>query len=133
MDICRKAGNPTPTWRLDAGGDGLRVRFPFSETYQPADAVVPGNATGNSPTATTQKSNSTTQNAAQKSSATTQKPSRDRIVDCLKVEPMLTRTALAERVGLSPDGVKYHLQNLKASGVIWRVGADRAGHWEVLG
>ena len=133
VDICRKAGNPTPTWRLDAGGNGLWVRFPFSETNQPADAAVPGNSTGNSPTATTQKSSATTQNTAQKSSATTQKPARDRIVDCLKAEPMLTRTALAERVGLSPDGVKYHLQNLKASGVIRRVGSDRAGHWEVLG
>ena len=37
-----------------------------------------------------------------------------------------------ERVGLSPDGVKYHLQNLKAAGVIRRGGSDRAGHWEVL-
>ena len=22
VDICREAGNPTPTWRLEAGGDG---------------------------------------------------------------------------------------------------------------
>ena len=125
VDICREAGNPTPTWRLDAGGDGLWVRFPFSDTYRAADAAARGNAAGNTPTDTTQKT-------TQKSSATTQKPTRDRIVNCLKAEPTLTRTALAERVGLSTDGVKYHLQNLKASGVIRRVGSDRAGHWEVL-
>ena len=34
--------------------------------------------------------------------------------------------------GLSPDGVKCHLQDLKAAGVIRRVGSDRVGHWEVL-
>ena len=54
-------------------------------------------------------------------------------MDCLKAEPTLTRIAPAERVGLSPGGVKYDLQNLKASEVIRRVGSDRAGCWEVLG
>ena len=103
VDICHEARNPTPTWRLDAGGDGLWVRFPFSETYQAADAAAWGNAAGNTPADTTQKNSGTTQK-------TTQKPTRDRIVNCLKAEPKLTRAALAERVGLSPDGVKYHLQ-----------------------
>lgn len=74
----------------------------------------------------------TTQKTAQKSAGTTRISTRDRIVDCLRAEPGLTRLALAERVGLSPDGVRYHLQNLKAAGVIRRIGSDRAGHWEVL-
>ena len=129
VDICRDGGNPTPTWRLDAGGDGLCVRFPFSETYQAADVTVRRNATENAPTATTQNCSATTQ----KSSATTRKSARDRIVGCLKAEPTLTRMAPAERVGLSPCGVKYDLQNLKASGVIRRAGSDRAGGWEVPG
>ncbi len=33
VDICRDAGNPAPTWRLDTGGDGLWVESPFSGTY----------------------------------------------------------------------------------------------------
>jgi len=41
--------------------------------------------------------------------------------------------ALAERVGLTPDGVKYHLARLKAAGALRRVGSDRAGRWEVMG
>ena len=132
VDICREAGNPTPTWRLDAGGDGLWVRFPFSETYQAADDAARGNTAGNTPTGTTQKNSGTTQKTTQKSGGTTRKRARDRILECLRAEPGLTRTALAECVDLSPDGVKYHLQNLKAAGVIRRVGSDRAGHWEVL-
>ena len=131
VDICRKAGNPLPTWRLDAGGDGLWVRFPFSETYQVADAAARGNAAGRTPPEPTQKRSATTQKTTRTPTGTTRKPTRDRIVDCLRAEPGLTRAALAERVGLSPDGVKYHLQNLKAAGVIHRVGSDRAGHWEV--
>ena len=108
------------------------MRFPFSDAYRAADAAPRGNAAGGTPPDTTQKSGGTTQKTAQKSAGTTRKPSSDRIVDCLRAEPGLTRTALAERVGLSPDGVKYHLQNLKAAGVIRRVGSDPAGHWEVL-
>ena len=121
VDYCHDAGNPAPTWRVDAGGDSLWVRFPFSETYKAADATARGNSSVNTSPDTTQKPAGATRNRA-----------RDRIVDCLRVEPGLTRTALAERVDLSPDGVKYHLQHLKATGIIRRAGSDWAGRWEVL-
>ncbi len=64
--------------------------------------------------------------------ATPLKPAVERILESLRAEPGLTRTALATRVGLTPDGVKYHIRNLKAAGVLRRVGSHRAGHWEVL-
>ena len=102
VDICAEIGNPVPTWRLDAGGDGLWVRFPFSESYQVADAAARGNTAGSIPPDTTQKRRTTTQMPT----GTTRKPTRDRIVDCLRAEPGLTRAALAARVGLTPDGVK---------------------------
>ena len=129
VDICREAGNPAPTWRLDPGGDGLWVLFPFSDTYRAKDAAVRGRAERSTAAGTTQKSSTTTR----KSTETTRKPARDRIIDCLGTEPELTRAALADRIGLSPDGIKYHLQKLKADGLIRRVGSDRAGYWEVLG
>ena len=44
VDICRQAGSPVPTWRLESGGAGLCVRFQFSKTYQAADSAVRGNA-----------------------------------------------------------------------------------------
>ena len=39
---------------------------------------------------------------------------------------------LAERLGLTPDGVKYHLNQLRAKGCIQHLGSTKAGHWEVL-
>ncbi|MCY4519247.1 MAG: winged helix-turn-helix transcriptional regulator [Caldilineaceae bacterium] len=114
MDICREVGNPTPTWRLEAGGSGLWIKFPFSAAYQAADSTARGIAIQE----TTQK--------------TTQKTTRDRILDYLRAEPGLTQRVLAERVGLTPDGVRYHLRKLKAAGALRRVGSDRAGSWEVL-
>ena len=66
------------------------------------------------------------------STPTTQKTTRKRILDCLRDEPELTRRELAERIGVTPDGIKYHLRKLKADGVIRRVGSDRAGRWLVV-
>ena len=131
VDRCREVGNPTPTWRLEAGGDGLWVRFPFSAAYLAADSAARGNVERNialERRGTTQKALQTTQ----KTTRTTQGSARDRILECLRAEPELTRNALAERVGLTPDGVKYHLKYLKANGFLRRVGSDRAGYWEVL-
>ncbi len=33
VDICREAESPVPTWRVESGGAGIWVRFPFSRTY----------------------------------------------------------------------------------------------------
>ena len=146
VDLCREAGNPTPAWRLASGGTSLWVRFPFSAAYLAADCTLRRydvRDTTQKPThghgETTQKPARTTQKPAQergettqKSARTNQETARDQILDCLIAEPRLTRKALAERVGLTPDGVKYHLVKLKAAGVLRRVGSDRAGYWEVL-
>ncbi len=133
VDICRQAGNPAPIWRLEAGGKGLWLRFPFSRAYQSADPASFGNrATGDGPDTTAQMGRETTLNATQIATGTTRNSARDRIVGSLEAEPRLTRSALAERIGLTTDGVKYHLKKLKSAGIIRRVGSDRAGHWEVL-
>ena len=71
--------------------------------------------------------------ATQDTTQISQKNTRDRILDYLRAEPELTRRELAVRVGVTPDGVKYHLRRLKAAGVLRRVGSDRAGHREVGG
>ena len=73
---------------------------------------------------TTQETGHTTQEAE----VTTQ----ERILALIEAEPEITRRLLAERVGITPDGVKYHLDKLRAAGVIRHVGATRAGRWEVL-
>jgi ATP-dependent DNA helicase RecG len=46
--------------------------------------------------------------------------------------PTITREELAERLGLSPDGAKYHLDKLRKGGHIRRVGGRKGGHWEAV-
>ena len=66
-----------------------------------------------------------------KAVVTTQETTQEKIIACLKAEPTLTRKLLAQRVGLSEGGVKYHLNKLKAAGKIRHVGPTKAGRWEV--
>ena len=78
--------------------------------------------------ATTQETDATTQETTQEDRGTI----RERIVALLRAEPEITRRVLAARVGITADGVKYHLTRLRAAGVIRHVGATKAGRWEVL-
>ena len=120
IDICKEAGNPTPEWKAEPGGGGLWLRFPYSTEYRAAD-ILNDNATAQETTqeiaATTQETTTTTQ---------------ERILALLRAEPEITRRRLAERVGITPDGVRYHLNKLRAAGAIRHVGATKSGRWEVL-
>lgn len=71
----------------------------------------------------------TTQETAQE---TTQETTQEKILALLRMQPSMTRKALATRIGISTDGVKYHLENLKSLGRIRHVGSTKAGHWEVV-
>ncbi len=110
IDACREEGSPKPTWRLDTHGSGLRVRFPFSEAYRAADLAIRG----------------------EDLETATQKTTADRILDCFRTAPESTQRAVAERLGLTPDGVKYHIRRLKAAGRLRRVGSGPMGRWQVV-
>ena len=88
---------------------------------------------------TTQENSGTTQENTREPRGTTQENTREprgtirgRIVALLRAEPEITRRVLAERLGITVDGIKYHLTRLRAAGVIRHVGATKAGRWEVL-
>jgi ATP-dependent DNA helicase RecG len=70
---------------------------------------------------------------------TPEKPSKTtlkteaRILALLRKHPEASRTELARLLGgISTDGVKYHLEQLKKAGRIRHIGPNRGGHWEVL-
>lgn len=74
----------------------------------------------------------TTQDAKKTTQENIQKKMSDAILALLQSQPDTTRKRLAEQTGLTPDGVKYHLNKLKAAGRIRHVGPTKAGRWEVL-
>ena len=57
--------------------------------------------------------------------------SREIILDMLSKDGSLSAASLARRIGISPKAVEKHLANLKAAGLLRRIGPDKGGHWEV--
>ena len=63
---------------------------------------------------------------------TTQKTTQ-KIIGILREHPAISRRELATLLGdITENGVKYHLEKLKTSGLIRRIGPDRGGHWQVI-
>ena len=134
-ELCQEAGNPGPTWTREPGGV-LCLRFPFSEAYQAADREARQVGDGRQGHAGAGATQETTHRTTQKESGTTQEnastDTRRRIVDLMRDNPRITQTRIAERLGITRDGVAYHFRQLRADRVIRRVGSRRFGHWEVL-
>lgn len=156
---CKELGSPLPEWRIESE-DGLWVEFPFSARYRAADARAAGKATDRETTQEVPETTQETREATQEVASTTQETaqevvdatqegvpaaqqvaptatataptSRERILALLKAEPRITRRLLAERIGITPRGVKYHLTKLRKAGIIRHVGPTKAGRWEVL-
>ena len=57
--------------------------------------------------------------------------SREKIVALLSEDGKLSAAALAEKIGISAKAVEKHLANLKADGIIERIGPAKGGYWEV--
>lgn len=111
LDACREAKAPEPQIRVDQRE--FWFEFPFSAAY--LDSVI---------------SEQTTQKTTQKA---TQKTVPEQILDMLREDPSAGRREMAARLGgITEDGVKYHLEKLKADGRIRRIGPGRGGRWEVL-
>jgi ATP-dependent DNA helicase RecG len=103
FDACREAGTPEPRIQVEPGE--LWFEFSFSPTY--LDSISSGTST--------------------------QETTQEQIMTLLRKEPTITRKALANRIGLTSDGIKYHLAKLKKAGQIRHVGPTNKGHWEILG
>lgn len=124
METCRELGNPMPRWRPEAGCDGLRVTFPFSEAYRATDAVARGTVAPR-----------TTQETARKQpeGGNLSRGLADRILAFLRENSSASRREIAEAlVGTTEGSVRYQLDKLKKSNRLRRVGPDRGGRWMVL-
>lgn len=103
--VCREHDMEQPLY--DFGMSGLMLTFLANPAHLPATAV-------------------------EHEAATTPKTTQEKILALLHAQPSITRRELAERIGLSDDGIKYHLDKLRAADVIRHVGPTKTGHWEIL-
>lgn len=76
----------------------------------------------------TQEKGESTQESTQKTLSSTQ----EKVLDEIKRNPSTTRQQLAEKIGITPDGIKKQLDKLKKNGLIKHVGPTKGGHWEIM-
>lgn len=87
--------------------------------------------TGDSTQTSTPQTNNSTQTSTQKVVGSTQTSTQEQILNILREYPQTSRKELAKIIGITEDGIKKQLANLKKAGMIERIGADNGGHWEV--
>jgi len=136
FNACRVAGAPEP--RIWVEPRDLWVEFPFSAAYLKTIAEGTSQETSQELPETSQETSETSQETSETSQETpetsqeTPETSQERILALLREEPTLTRTALAERIGITAAGIRYHLDKLRETGRLRRVGSTKKGRWEVL-
>lgn len=84
---------------------------------------------GKRPPETTDK---TTDKTADKTTDKALSDMEKAILDLVVTTPSISQKEMAEILGLSVDGIRYHTDKLKNRGVIKRVGGKKTGRWEVL-
>ena len=57
--------------------------------------------------------------------------SRDKVIALLSEDGKLSAVALAEKIGISAKAIEKHLANLKAEGIIERIGPAKGGYWKI--
>ena len=53
------------------------------------------------------------------------------IIDIIKNKPNITINEIAEKMGFTRDGIKYHINKLKRDNRIKHVGSTKAGYWVI--
>ncbi len=131
FETCQEENTPEPVFKIESGE--FQVEFLFSEAY--LDSVSIGDRPRETFGRTTQEIEETTQEieeTIQEIEETIQETTQEKILVLLRENPNFTQKALAENIGISPDGIKYHLDNLRKSGRIRHVGPTKKGRWEVM-
>ncbi|MDR1321563.1 MAG: putative DNA binding domain-containing protein [Gracilibacteraceae bacterium] len=54
-----------------------------------------------------------------------------KILELMQSEPRITAKSIANEIGIAPRNVQAHIQTLKATGSVKRVGPAKGGHWVV--
>lgn len=99
---------------IDGDFDYYKISFPLTKS-------------GTTTNTTTYTTTNTTTNVISKGEA-----KEKEILDLIENNPYLTAEQIGLKVGLTEDGVRYHIKNLKDKERIRRKGHGKGGSWEIL-
>lgn len=58
--------------------------------------------------------------------------SRAKIIEAMRKNPEISRRELSILIGISSSAIQRHIEYLKLTGIIVRLGSDRKGLWKVV-
>ena len=56
---------------------------------------------------------------------------QQKIIEMILLNPKMTQTAMAEKLGITSRTVKKSIKELNEKGILQQVGSARSGYWEV--
>lgn len=121
--------------KLIALGEGLTLGFKTSASGHLGREICGMANTGDDWFAITfarKPQQASVEDTTQKQATLTTQKTRARILSLMEENPTVTREQLAEAIGITADGIRYHLRKLRQDNLIRRIGPDKGGFWEVL-
>ena len=67
-----------------------------------------------------------------KSGGTTRETTQERILVAIQAKPEVTQKELAQTIGITLDGIKYHIKNMTKLGIIKHEGSTKSGKWIII-
>ena len=67
-----------------------------------------------------------------KSGGTTQETTQERILVAIQAKPEVTQKELAQTIGITLEGIKYHIKNMTKLGIIKHEGSTKSGKWIII-
>ena len=61
-----------------------------------------------------------------------QETTQERILAAIQAKPEITQKELAQSIGITLDGIKYHIKNMTKQGLIKHEGSTKAGKWIII-
>jgi ATP-dependent DNA helicase RecG len=58
--------------------------------------------------------------------------SSEKILKLIMDNPQISQSEIAEIIGITADGAFWNIKQLKAKGLLKRIGADKGGYWKVI-
>lgn len=56
----------------------------------------------------------------------------EQILSLIRADSQITKKRLAEKLGLSIEGIRYHTNILKKTGKLRFIGSSKKGYWEII-
>ena len=57
---------------------------------------------------------------------------QEKILAAIQAKPEITQKELAQSIGITLDGIKYHIKNMTKSGIIKHEGSTKSGKWIII-